>query len=122
MTRDTTSSHFRERKRVVLAAITVAALLAVAGCSGQDAGASGNTINIGLPYPLTGAWADGGQNALNGAMLAIEDINAAGGIESLDGQHLRGIKADTSSDDPGQAATVTRRLIEQENVSALIGS
>ena len=122
MTRNTKGPLFEKRKRVVLASTAAAILLAVVGCSGQGAASGGDTINIGLPHPLTGAWADGGQNALNGAMLAIEDINAAGGIKSLDGQQLEGILADTSSDDPGQAATVTRRLIEQDNVSALIGS
>ncbi|TFD02974.1 MULTISPECIES: ABC transporter substrate-binding protein [unclassified Cryobacterium] len=122
MIRHTNGSRFEHRKRVLLASTAIAVLLTVVGCSGQTSGNSGDTINIGLPHPLTGAWADGGQNALNGAMLAIEDINAAGGIKSLDGLKLKGVQADTSSDDPGQAATVTRRLIEQENVSALIGS
>lgn len=104
-----------------LGGILAMALLAT-GCGGGADGSSGDTVNIGLPHPLTGTWAEGGQNSVNGALLAIEDINESGGIEALDGAHLHGVEADTSSDDPGQAASVTRRLIERDQVSALVGS
>ncbi|SDX99726.1 branched-chain amino acid transport system substrate-binding protein [Modestobacter sp. DSM 44400] len=109
--------------RGVIGAVAVA--LALAACGGGDVGgtgAAGGTVKIGLPHPLTGVWAEGGQNALNGALLAIDDVNAAGGIKSLKGAKLSGVPADTSSDDPGQAASVTRRLVQQDGVSALIGA
>ena len=97
--------------------------LALAGCGGgATEGGQGEEIKIGLPHPLTGVWAEGGQNSVNGALLAIEDINAGGGVEALEGAQLAGVEADTSSADPGQAASVTRRLAQQDGVSALIGS
>jgi len=91
------------------------------GGSGQSSGTQSETIKIGAPFPLTGAWAEGGQNSLNGVELGIEDINAAGGIQALGGAKLELVSADTGSSDPNQAASVTRRLVE-EKVSALIGS
>lgn len=99
--------------------------LVVTGCAGggdPGDGDGGVVVKIGLPHPVTGAWSDGGQNSVNGALLAIDDINEAGGIEALDGATLEGIVADTGSEDPGQAGTVTRQLIEQDGVAALIGS
>lgn len=108
------------RTGVVAIAATVA--LVAAGCGADVGGDSKSTISIGLPHPLTGAWADGGQNAVNGAMMAIEDINQAGGIKAMGGAQLKGVQADTSSTDPGQAASVTRRLVEKDQVSALVGA
>lgn len=105
--------------RGLVGALTV--VLALTGCGGGASGGADEEISIGLPHPLAGVWAEGGQNSVNGALLAIEDVNAAGGIEALDGAKLAAVKADTSSDDPGQAASVTRRLVQQDEVSALIG-
>lgn len=82
----------------------------------------GNTVSIGAPYPLTGVWAENGQNSLHGMQLAADQINAAGGIKSLHGAKLNIVSADTSSDNPGQAKTVTEKLLQQGNVSALVGS
>jgi branched-chain amino acid transport system substrate-binding protein len=105
-----------------LAAASLVALL-LAGCGGGAAGGGeGEAVKIGLPHPLTGAWAEGGKNSVNGAKLALEDINKGGGVEALGGAQLEGVEADTSSDDPGQAASVTRRLVERDEVSALVGS
>jgi branched-chain amino acid transport system substrate-binding protein len=77
-------------------------------------------IKIGAPYPLTGPWAEGGQNSLNGMLLAVEEINNSGGIKALDGAKLEVISADTSAD-PNQSANATRRLID-DNVVALVGA
>ena len=120
----------RSRRRGgALVAVAIAVALVASGCSsnaggGQSSpgGDQGSTIMIGLPHPLTGVWADASTEAIWGAQLAIEDINNAGGIKALGGANLQGIEADTTSTDPGQAATVTRRLIESDKVNALIGS
>jgi branched-chain amino acid transport system substrate-binding protein len=81
-----------------------------------------NGISIGAPYPLTGVWAENGQNSLHGMQLAADQINATGGIKSLHGAKLKIVSADTSSDNPGQAKTVTEKMLQQGNVSALVGS
>ena len=52
-------------------------------------------VKVALITPLTGAWARSGDLARKGAELAIEDINAAGGIKALGGAKMRVIVADT---------------------------
>ncbi len=77
-------------------------------------------IKIGAPNPLTGPWAEVGNNSLHGAQLAVEQINARGGIESMGGARLELVPGDTQND-PAIAASVTRRLIDQDKVTALVG-
>ncbi len=75
------------KKLVKLASIALSAVLAVgslAGC-GNQAGTTGSTgsadgaIKIGGIGPLTGNAAIYGQAAKNGAQIAVDEINAAGG-------------------------------------------
>jgi branched-chain amino acid transport system substrate-binding protein len=40
-----------------------------------------DTIKVGVVVPLTGRYAAGGDQVRNGYVLAVEDINAAGGVE-----------------------------------------
>lgn len=69
-------------------------------------------IKIGSAGPLSGAFADAGANSLNGLKLAIEDINAAGGIKALGGAKLEVISTDTGSSDPSLAGAQTQKLID----------
>lgn len=112
------------RLRHGLAAVgfPLAVVLAVSGCGAPAEQGGGSEIAIGLPHPLTGIWAEPSQNAVNGALLAIEDINNGGGIAAMSGAKLKGLPSDTGSTDPGQGSSVARRLIENDQVSALIGS
>ena len=86
-----------------------------------SSGGSSTTITIGVPVPLTGAWVVNGQNTLRGVQLAADDINKAGGIKAMNGAQLKVAQADTSSDNPAQAADVTRQLVSQ-GATALVGS
>src|ERR1700704_2497646 len=71
-------------------------------------------IIIGAPNSMSGGYAEGGRQAVAGLKIAIDEINAKGGIKSLGGAKLKLISADASSDNPAQAATVTKRLITQD--------
>lgn len=67
------------------AAAGTAASTAAAGSDGaaepaKASTADGEPILIGALYPMTGALADSGQNMKDGIDLAVEEINAAGGI------------------------------------------
>lgn len=69
---------------------TAAALLAVAmsvgalaGCSAKDGATSSDKFLIGGTGPLTGAAAIYGKAVQNGASLAVEEINAAGGVNGM---------------------------------------
>src|SRR6187549_2301757 len=73
--------------------------------SGQE-----QEIVIGAPNSLTGGIGEGGQRNVWGLQIAVDQINKAGGIKALGGAKLKLIVADTTSDNPTQAASVTRRM------------
>jgi branched-chain amino acid transport system substrate-binding protein len=79
-------------------------------------------IVIGAPNAMTGGFGEAGAHVTIGLQLAAEAINEAGGIKALGGARLRVAPADTSSDNPQQAASVARRLIQQDRVVALVGA
>ncbi len=78
---------------------------------------SSETIKIGANLELTGDVASYGSSILAGAELAIEEINAAGGI---DGKQIELVKADNKSDN-AEAAASALKLITQDKVHAMIG-
>lgn len=88
-------------------------LLVLSSCSKkQDTG-----IPVGHFSSLTGAQATFGQSDDRGVQLAVEEINASGGVL---GQPLRIINKDNQSK-PGETSTVVRELITRNKVVALIG-
>lgn len=78
-------------------------------------------IKIGGLYPLTGAYAAFGEGDKRAIDLALEEINAAGGVKSLGGAKIEIVYADTQGD-PKVALTEAERLITQEKVVAILGS
>jgi len=79
-------------------------------------------IVIGAPNSLTGGLGEVGTRATWGLQIATDQINREGGIKSLGGAKLKLIIADTSSENPTQAASVTRRLIDQDKAIVLAGA
>lgn len=82
---------------------------------------TGGQINVGVVLPLSGPSAQFGINSRNGLELAVEDLDAAGGIKALGGARIRLIVADSTST-PTAAATAAQRLIAQNDVVAVIGA
>lgn len=84
---------------VMISAFTVTAMAA-------------ETIKIGVNVPLTGFAASDGESALNGAKLAMEQINKAGGI---DGKQLELVVYDDQAS-PRQSVPIATKLIEKDKV------
>ena len=74
-------------------------------------------IRIGEYASITGKEASLGQSSHNGTMMAIDDLNAAGGVL---GRPLLLITEDTQSK-PGESATAAKKLISRDKVVALLG-
>jgi branched-chain amino acid transport system substrate-binding protein len=74
-------------------------------------------IKVGEFASLTGGSASFGQSSHKGTALAIEEINAAGGVL---GKKLKLITEDDQST-AGQPATIARKLISQDKIVALLG-
>ena len=105
----------------LLAGVT-AGLLVLAGCSKAPApaggfGASTESIKVGEFASLTGKEAAFGQSSHKGVVLAIEEINAAGGVL---GRKLELVSEDNQSR-PGESATIVKKLISRDKVVAILG-
>lgn len=78
---------------------------------------TGEPIRIGAIYALSGNNAAIGTNILRGIDFAVEDINAAGGV---DGRPIEIVRGDTQGD--GRVAReVAERLITEDKVHAILG-
>lgn len=75
-----------------------------------------DVIRFGHLTPMTGFLGGLGEYAVKGATLAVEEINAAGGIF---GRKLEMLAEDSVN--PSVAANKAQRLIERDNVELLIG-
>ncbi|HHX04136.1 MAG TPA: ABC transporter substrate-binding protein [Tissierellia bacterium] len=108
----------------LLSVFLVLVLMAAAlvGCSkapSQPAasGADAEEIKIGINYELSGGVAAYGQANLEGIELAVEQINAAGGV---DGKMIKLVTYDNKSDH-AEATTLANRMMTQDGVLAAIG-
>ena len=84
------------------------------GARAQD---EAGPLRIAVLFPFTGDLSDFGQPFLQAAELAVNEINAAGGVN---GQPIELVQGDSATS-PQQAVEEARRLIELEGVSAIVG-
>jgi branched-chain amino acid transport system substrate-binding protein len=97
--------------------------LALTGCKpaggGGDAagGATTGPIKVGQFASLTGSEASFGKSSHYGTVIAVEDINAAGGVL---GRKLELLTEDDQSKD-GESATAVKKLISRDKVVAILG-
>lgn len=106
------------KKFVALALTAVMTAASLTGCG--NASSDSDTIQIGSIHPLTGSYAYEGQQVINAQQLAIDEINAAGGIASLGGKKLELVVGD-SQGNADTGASETERLIS-EGVAVVTGT
>ena len=99
-------------RRLILGCIAVWLVAAVVGAPALAA----DTIKIGLVNETTGPNAEAGVYTVNGARLALEEINAAGGIL---GKQVELRLEDNQSTNPGTVLAYTK--LTGEGVPAVIG-
>ena len=95
----------------------VIVVAALAGLTFAPSLSAQEPIKIGQFASITGKEASLGQSSNNGTMMAIDDLNAAGGVL---GRPLLLVTEDTQSK-PGETATVVKKLISRDKVIALLG-
>jgi branched-chain amino acid transport system substrate-binding protein len=107
--------------------LPVAAILGFAAAIGLAAGggalAQQKTVKVGITLPLTGADAEDALHIKNGAVLAIEEANAKGGVGGykIDLVVYDSGTATAGQYDPAQAATNTKKLVSDPAVVGNIG-
>lgn len=107
------------RRAIAIVAVLMIVMTLAAGC-----GSKGQTtkepdkIYIGWVAPLTGSVANDGQQMLNGAQLAIKEINDAGGIN---GKLIELVPQDDKSD-PKEAANIATKFTADKRIIAVLGN
>jgi branched-chain amino acid transport system substrate-binding protein len=92
-------------------------LAAPKGTTSGPAAQMGEPIRIGSTYPLTGYAAGDGEEMRRGSTMAIEEINASGGVL---GRQIEHIIIDAEDMAPEKIISAFERLINTEKVHAII--
>ena len=98
-------------KKLILFVSTLTLVFALSACGGS------NTVKFGVIGPLTGEYSQYGIAVENGAKLAAAELNEADGVL---GKTLE-IVAYDSKGDPTEGVQAYNRLVEQDEIDALIG-
>lgn len=109
------------KKAVVVLILLVALCLALAACSGGEE--APETIKVGAVVPLTGAFAGGGAQVERGYKLAVEAINADGGIfvEEYDQKIPVELVLLDDESNPNNTVSHLESLNSDQNVVAYLG-
>jgi branched-chain amino acid transport system substrate-binding protein len=107
-------SSVNRRKFLQTTALAAATLSAPAVLRAQGSG-----VKVGVLHPVSGALSYSGQQGRLGATMAIEEINAAGGIKALGGAKIEAILGDAQSTPEGGNAEVEK--MNGAGVAAVVG-
>jgi branched-chain amino acid transport system substrate-binding protein len=80
-------------------------------------GNAADTIRIGLSAPITGNYAEFGENFKYAVQMAVDEINAQGGLL---GKQIEVVVMD-SKGDPKEAATIAQKFVQDKTIVAEIG-
>jgi len=103
-------------RRALLKGVGIAAMTQIASPFIISA-RSETALRIGMVDPLTGVYAAPAGNEVMGAKLAVEQVNAKGGML---GRQIE-LLVEDSANDVGTGVQKTRKLIERDNVNFIIG-
>ena len=102
-------------KKLLVAAVALLLIIPViipaAGCGQKD------TIKIGIVLELSGELAPMGEKMLNGARMAVDEINAAGGVLGKDVELIE----EDGGTDPDKGFDRVKKLVEIDGVQVIVG-
>jgi branched-chain amino acid transport system substrate-binding protein len=110
-------------RRDLIAYLSTTALAGTAALRPLHVAAADKTVSVGIALPLTGADAEDAVLIKDGAMMAIDEANAKGGIAGyrINVLVLDNGTATAGQYDPAQAATNARKMVADDSVMAAIG-
>ncbi len=110
-------------RRALIIHLSTTALVGALAMHVHSAAAADKTVRIGINLPLTGADAHDAELIKDGAMLAIDEANAQGGVAGykIEVLLLDDGTATAGQYDPAQAATNARKMVSDKTVVAAIG-
>jgi branched-chain amino acid transport system substrate-binding protein len=106
-------------RRFATAALAAGVALGLAACSSAAAAgpSAGDTVYFGVSSATTGQYAQYGQQFKEAFDLAVEQVNANGGIN---GKKVA-LKYEDSQSDPKQSVTVAQKFVGDNDVSLVFG-
>lgn len=107
------------KKRSLLFAAFLGFSLLVTGCAGSkstDSSSGADTVKIGWFGPLTGPTATDGTLSRDAALLAVEQVNTAGGVN---GKQIELVIEDDQGK-PEEALKAVQKLINSDKVAAIV--
>ncbi|WP_069997228.1 ABC transporter substrate-binding protein [Cellulosilyticum sp. I15G10I2] len=100
-------------KKLMAMGLSMVMALGLAGCGAKEAG----TVKLGLITPKTGQVAQYGIAVENAVKIAVEEVNAAGGVG---GKQVELISYDNKAD-ATESINVFNRLVDNDKIVALVG-
>ena len=111
------TTHKLPKSLLAVAIVLLALVFSCGRQSGDNGSPDRSTIKIGFFGDLSGPTFNFGKSAINGVLLAADEINQGGGIN-----HRRiDVVYEDDKGSPEEAARLTAKLIDQDKVLAIIG-
>ena len=99
-------------KKLLLVIIALLLLIPVTACAAEE-----KTVKVGCVLELSGELAPMGEKMLNGARMAVEEINAAGGVL---GKQIELVEEDGATN-PDKGFDRVKKLVEIDGVQVIVG-
>jgi branched-chain amino acid transport system substrate-binding protein len=103
-------------RRFLIVSLATCGALLLAACGTSNSNSPGSPINVGITGPFSGPYADPGSAIRNAGQLAIDDINAAGGIS---GRKLQALPEDDACD--AQTGVQAAQKLLNQSIVAIVG-
>lgn len=104
------------KRRFLAASIATCGALLMAACGSSSPSSASSPILVGITGPYSGPYADPGSAIRDAGLLAIDDINAAGGIN---GRKLQALPEDDACD--AQTGVQAAEKLLTEGIVAIVG-
>jgi branched-chain amino acid transport system substrate-binding protein len=105
-------------KKLLATALAFLTLFALASCAKGPSSESNGEFVLGFCNPLSGSNAEAGTQCLNAVTLAVNQINARGG---LNGQQVKIVSYDDEAN-PATSLSNMTKLCTTDNANAIVGS
>src|SRR5438552_17084744 len=104
------------KRRLLATSLATLAVLIIGACGSSSTSGGGGVIKFGSTVPITGPYAEPGSSSRNAGELAIEDINASGGVN---GRMLQAVAQDDACD--AQQGTQAAEKLLTLGIVAIVG-
>ena len=115
-------AHMRGKTLLISILALALGLLVVAGCGSSSSSSSSSSapaaaFKVGVAGPMTGQYANYGLSHKQGAQIALDDLNAAGGVNGATASMTIG----DDLGDPQQAVLVAQKFIDDKDIVVVDG-